>query len=315
MPQVRINRHWYICLWRREHAVTHALSLATHVRAQALCTRAASTAASTCRGRWATRSSSRMRSGQPASSRSARSLTSGRPSSTPPQTSWCVATPVCACRACARVRVRVCVRMCFGIGVLGGDVWWHMPVPRGAERASMPWGPMASGAYDALAGCSACACSPLLLLYPLTPPCPACAAAHAQLLCSDGVWNSMKEKVVLRFVKQRLARGHAPADVCRDLCKGEQAARSLGSGSSPLCGEGHQPGAGSMRRGCMVHSGLEQRTVCAPGSGRACARFATHAHSKREREANTRVPTHAKMKRMHGANARVPTHAWNERVR
>jgi len=39
------------------------------------------------------------------------------------------------------------------------------------------------------------------------------------LLCSDGIWNSMKEKVVLRFVKQRLQRGQAPADVCRDLCK------------------------------------------------------------------------------------------------
>lgn len=41
-----------------------------------------------------------------------------------------------------------------------------------------------------------------------------------QLLCSDGIWNSMKVKVVLRFVKQRLQRGYSPADVCRDLCQG-----------------------------------------------------------------------------------------------
>jgi serine/threonine protein phosphatase PrpC len=42
------------------------------------------------------------------------------------------------------------------------------------------------------------------------------------LICSDGIWNSMKEKVVLRFVKQRLASGQQPAEVCRDLCKGER---------------------------------------------------------------------------------------------
>ncbi|KAL6758313.1 phosphatase 2C-like domain-containing protein, partial [Haematococcus lacustris] len=39
------------------------------------------------------------------------------------------------------------------------------------------------------------------------------------LLCSDGVWNSMRENVVLRFVRQKLLSGLTPADVCAALCR------------------------------------------------------------------------------------------------
>lgn len=42
-----------------------------------------------------------------------------------------------------------------------------------------------------------------------------------QLLCSDGVWNSLKECAVLRFVRSKLSAGLCPADVAADLCKRE----------------------------------------------------------------------------------------------
>lgn len=62
---------------------------------------------------------------------------------------------------------------------------------------------------------------PTALLHWPPPKPPHAPPSPLQLLCSDGIWNSMKEKVVLRFVKQRLSSGRSPAEVCSDLCKGE----------------------------------------------------------------------------------------------
>ena len=62
-------------------------------------------------------------------------------------------------------------------------------------------------------------CTPFLPTHFCPRPCS--SFLPAQLLCSDGIWNSMQEKVVLRFVKQRLQRGRTPAEVCRELCKGQ----------------------------------------------------------------------------------------------
>lgn len=39
------------------------------------------------------------------------------------------------------------------------------------------------------------------------------------LVCSDGVWNSMRETAVLRFVRSRLLAGMQPATICEQLCE------------------------------------------------------------------------------------------------
>ncbi len=45
-----------------------------------------------------------------------------------------------------------------------------------------------------------------------------CMCVCAQLLCSDGVWNSMRDVLALRFVRRRLRAGMSLDKICEELC-------------------------------------------------------------------------------------------------